>query len=249
MDLRKLDSKKMEYFLKKVDYHKGIETSNLYDSLKNLKYSVEDKVKFILWHWGWTGEERVYSTCLIDKIQEMGFCIPQIAKTIYQQLWLLKIPVKNIFQQGGENFVDYGGTIIFSVNELLWKSMIVHAELLGTKFRETVLPLGIRRNYNGYIRNSSNGWEDPNYDTKGWGLDELYIGDSGKVIGIIDVEYGGYIEVQSENIIDFFAASFGFIQEKICEMGELDNESLTIETIESLMATGKYQQNCLWVKK
>ncbi len=246
MELNELLYPEMKDISDSICYKKSIGAKDLYDKLADLNCPMDDKVKFALQHWGWKNTIRKESEAVIKDARKSGFNIPATIITVYHQFWGLHIPVRNVFRQGGENFIDYGGTVIFDFDGFSWKDMIPNAEMLGVKFRETVLPFGIRHNYNGYSSNLENCWENPNYSAYGWGVDELYIGSGGKIYAIVDVEYGGLIEIEAINILDFFAVSFGFTSACTEEIGEIDIETPVIEEIEDLIEKGIYTQNCLW---
>lgn len=217
-------------------YDNEIQTKNLYKQLQALSIPLEEKVKFILKHWGWSNISSKRGAEKIEEIELSGFVIPQNVKELLNQLYGLRIPVKT------QSLYDkYGGTIVFEVPQK-WENMISSTELLCVHYDDDIMPIGYMLNYNGIPNQRSDGWEDPKYHQRGCEHYDLYLGSSGKVY--FEFVDGDCVGLKGENLINFLANSFGLIPFQEDEVEELtDSELDLIEQIEELYDEGAYKQH------
>lgn len=219
---------------------KNTKTGELYQKVSKLSCSLEDKVKFILQHWGWNGVTREESKVIITKINQTGFTIPINVEQFFEQMCGLHFPRKT---QNTTN--SYGGTLEFWYQDIVdYKDFFIPSECLSVKFDDDIMPIGYMLEYDGYSSNAPSGWEDPYYKAQGCCCSELFLGSSGKVY-LWNLEVSDYIGVEAENLLSFFAVSFGLIKDQ-GEIGDTatDEDIELMEKIENYYKQGIYKQNC-----
>lgn len=246
MNWQPLSSELISAISMEIQYYDGLheKPGALYQRIADFPCDIESRVKFILWHWGWDGARREEAEHMISAISNNRFTIPENIKIFYERFYGSTFPMKKKKIPADE----YGGTLRFRFSEkgdLQLKDWLIGAECLSSKFDDDILPIGYRMNYNGFSSSGQqiNGWEDPNYRSCGaWGY-ELYLGSSGRVY-VWDTEGSDYIGIEAENVISFFASSFGLIPDTERYYGYTsDTDFSEIEKIEKLWDQGQYTQH------
>ena len=237
MNLLPLSELKVSSIAKSIGYSGDkMRTKALYEQLQNQSFPLEDKVKFILRHWGWGNHSSMKASKKIEEIELSGFTIPQNVKEVLLQLYGLRIPIKT-----KDPYDKYGGMIIFEIPPK-WENMISSTELLCVHYDDDIMPIGYMLNYNGGSNQKIDGWEDPKYQSSGYEYYDLYLGRSGQVyFKFVD---GDCIGLKGESLVDFFAKSFGLISFKEEVIEELSSDDFDLlEQIEELCDQGIYKQN------
>lgn len=238
MNLLPLSELKFSSIAKSIEYSGNkMRTKTLYEQLQNQPIPLEDKVKFILRHWGWGNFSSKKANEKIAEIELSGFVIPQNVKELLMQFYGLRVPVKT-----KDPYDKYGGIVIFEIPKK-WESMISSTELLCVHYDDDIMPIGYMLNYNGASNQKIDGWEDPQYQSCGYEYYDLYLGSSGQVyFQFVD---GDCIGIKGESLVDFFAKSFGLITFKEDVIEELNNDDFDLlEQIDELYDQGTYKQNC-----
>lgn len=224
---------------------KNIKAGELYQKVSKISCSLEDKVKFILQHWGWNGATRAESKLIITKINQTGFTIPINVEQFFEQMCGLCLPRKT------QNTTDSsGGTLEFWHQDIVdYEDFFIPSECLSVKFDDDILPIGYLSEYSGYSSNAPDGWENPHYKAQGCCCSDLFLGSSGKVY-LWNLEVSDYIGVEAEDLLSFFAVSFGLIKDQGA-IGDTatDNDIELIEKIENCYKQGNYKQNCFRMRK
>lgn len=245
MDFKPLKPDEFAAIARAIGYDKeSCRAGRLYSKLENLDWNLEQKVKFILQHWGWDGSCRDEGKIVILEIEDLNFTVPENIKEFYRQFFGLTLPSK----KDSEPADEYGGALrlkFLEKTDLTLRDWLIGAECLGARFDDDVLPMGYMLDYNGYSLSGQkiDGWEDPNYPFVGAFLDELYLGSSGRVY-LWGTEFSDYIAVEADSLLNFFASSFGLIPRTVQSRGYAGEEDVAVmEKIEELWDSGEYRQN------
>lgn len=211
----------------------------LYSQIATLDCLLENKVKFILQHWGWNGLHRAESNYIISAIKDTGLPIPENIKTFYEQLYSLIFPIKK------EKIpIDkYGGALRLRLSEesdILLKDWLIGAKCLSARFNDDIFPIGYRLNYNGFSPRQVDGWENPFYCPSGAWSYELHLGNSGRVY-IWDTEVSDYIGIEADDVLSFFASAFGLIPDTERSAGYTSD--IDFERMESIEKLWSQEQN------
>lgn len=245
MDWFPLEDSKIEKIIKTIDYAgQNMSTDELYQRVSNVSCNMEDKVKFILWHWGWNGTSRKEGITMISQIKKLGFAFPPNVQIFLEQMYGLLLPVKKLRKENLQKDV-YGGVLRFRYPKIIWKDILIGSECLSVKFDDDILLIGDRLDYNGYSKSGQkiNGWEDPNYKSCGAWDYELHLGSSGRVY-FWDTEISDCIGIEAHDLLSFFASAFGFILDTEQIYGYTSEEDFELmEQIEKLWNQGLYKQN------
>ena len=95
MDWNPLKQDEVNFIAASIKYDKlQCKAGELYSQIATLDCFLENKVKFILQHWGWNGLHRAESNYIISAIRDTGLSIPENIKTFYEQLYGLTLPIK-----------------------------------------------------------------------------------------------------------------------------------------------------------
>ena len=239
MDWMPLTSDKVTLIADAIGYTGQAEKASvLYENLTSVKYVLEDKVKFILSHWGWNGTVKEKAINLIAEINKMGFSVPSFAETVLKQLYGLRIPSKT-----QSPYDEFGETIVFELHDD-FSHLLSTAELLSIKYNDDiVIPIGYMLNYCGSKNSLIDAWENPNNRPQGYYEEYgLFLGSSGKVY--FDFVDGDLIGIRGDNFIEFLANSCGLIPYTHEEDDdELTSEDLELmEEIDDLQERGIYRQ-------
>lgn len=239
MDWMPLTSDKVKSISDAIGYVEQTEkASALYQNLMLVKCSLEDKVKFLLLHWGWDGTVKERAISLIAEINNMGFSVPSYTETVLKQLYGLRIPSKT-----QSPYDEFGETIVFELPHD-FSNLLSTAELLSIKYDDgIVMPIGYMLNYCDSRNSLKDAWENPNSKPQGYYEKyDLFLGSSGKVY--FDFVDGDLIGIRSDDFLEFLANSFGLIP----FTHEEDDVVLTsedlelIEEIDDLQEQGVYRQ-------
>lgn len=247
MDWNPLKPGTFRFISESIGYEgRKTKTGELYQKVSKLSCSLEDKVKFILRHWGWNGSVREEAKYIMSKINDVGFTIPIHAEQFFEQMYGLFLPMKKTVR---DLEISYGGTLCFRYLPYFEDDFFIFSECLSVKFDDDIIPIGCMFDYNGYSLNALDGWEDPYYVSSGAWCYELYLGNSGKFY-FEDQVISDYVGVEAENLLLFFASAFGLIenQEETGER-ETDEDYERMELIEQLYKEGKYRQNYFRIKE
>ena len=88
MNLLPLSELKFSSIAKSIEYSGSkMRTKTLYEQLQNQPIPLEDKVKFILRHWGWGNFSSKKANEKIAEIELSGFVIPQNVKELFMQFY------------------------------------------------------------------------------------------------------------------------------------------------------------------
>lgn len=220
-----------------IAYNDGkIKTKVLYEQLQKIPIPLEDKVKFILMHWGWDGVLHEEALERLREIKLSGFVMPQNVVDLLKQLYGLRIPIKT-----QDPYDKYGGTLVFEFLKK-WENMVSSSEFLSMKYDDNIMPIGYILNYNGRTNQLVSGWENPNYQSTGYERYDLYHGSSGRVY--FEFVDGDCVGLKGESLDDFFEKSFGLIPFKEDVVEELTGDDMgLIEHIDELYDQGAYKQN------
>lgn len=212
--------------------------SVLYQNLMLMNCNLEDKVKFLLSHWGWNGTVKEKALSLITEINKIGFSIPSYTETVLKQLYGLRIPSKT-----QSPYDEFGETIVFELPHD-FSNLLSTAELLSIKYHDDiVIPIGYMLNYCDPKNSSIDAWENPNSKPQGYyERYDLFLGSSGKVY--FEFVDGDIIGIRGDDFIEFLANSCGLIPYKHEEDDdELTSEDLELmEEIDDLQKQGIYRQ-------
>ncbi len=208
MDWEPLEPSAYRFISEAIQYDgNNIKAGELYQKVSALSCSLEDKVKFILQHWGWDGTVRVEGKFIMSKINGAGFTIPVHIEQFFEQMYGLHLPRKTQSDR-----TPYGGTLEFWYQDIIdYEDFFIPSECLSVKFDDDIMPIGYLLEYGGYSSNVLDGWEDPYYDSSGEWSYELYLGNSGKFY-FWDRTTSDYVGVEAENLLSFFASAFGLIE-------------------------------------
>lgn len=241
-----LADSKIEDISKLIDYSgKDMRAGELYRKIADIPYCIEDKVKFVLRHWGWDGTQREESYLPLTQISNIGFTIPSSIITFFYQMYGLVIPMKKIKEHEPHN---NGGTIRFRYPEIGWEDILIGSECLSAKFNEAIIYVGSIIDYNGFTHLKGQTWENPDCKTNGWSY-EIHIGSSGRVY-TWDTETSDCIWIEAEDILSFFASAFGLTFDSSRVYGYTSDVDFDVmEKIENLWKQGIYKQNYFRAEK
>ena len=211
-------------------------TGILYRRLAALDCGMDEKVRFILGRWGWDGRPRPDAEMWMAEIRDGGFPVPESAAEALRQLWGLRLPGKT-----QKPWDEFGCTLEFRPFDS-WKDMAGQAEMLGVKYDDMVIPVGLMKRYGGWSLSGQerDGWEDPDFDTDKYDALDLFCGESSRIYSQ-SMSYADYVTVEAGDWTAFFASQFGLCaypghtDDVTCEEMEL------WDRIDRLYAEGDYR--------
>ena len=239
MDWMPLTNDKVTLIADAIGYAGQAEkASTLYQNLKSAKCALEDKVKFLLSHWGWNGVVKARAIAFITEINKMGFSVPSNIETSLKQVYGLRIPSKT-----QSPYDEFGETIVFELPDD-FSHLLSTAEFLSLKYNDgIVIPIGYMLNYCESKNSSIDLWENPNCKPQGYYEEyRLFLGSSGKVY--FDFVDGDLVGIRGDDFIEFLANSCGLIPyTHEADDDELTSEDLELmEEIDDLQEQGMYRQ-------
>lgn len=246
MNWEPLEPSRLRAISQEIQYKgKGTGTEELYQRVAALSCSLEDKVKFILRHWGWDGTVRIEGSFVMSKIGRAGLTIPMQLEPFFEQLYGLCLPRKTRSDK-----TPYGGTVRFWYQDIIdYEDFYIPSECLSVRFDDDILPIGCLLEYGGYPENRPNGWEDPHYACRGCCCSDLFLGSSGRIY-LWNMEVSDDISIEAEDLLTFLAVSFGLIEAPEVYGGIAADEDIElIERIEELVRAGKYRPNEFRIKR
>ena len=237
MDWMPLTSDKIASISDAIQYAGQEEkASTLYQNLTSIKCGLEDKVKFLLLHWGWNGTVKEQALTFIAEIHKMGFSVPSNIEAVLEQLYGLRIPSKTQSQ-----YDEFGETIVFELRDD-FSYLLSTAELLSIKYNDgVVIPIGYMLNYCDSKSSLIDAWESPNSKPQGYYEEYgLFMGSSGKIY--FDFVDGDMVGIRGNDFIEFLANSCGLI----LYIHEEDDDELTSEDLELMEAIADLQEQGIY---
>lgn len=225
MNWRPLDNSKIENISKLIGYSgKDMSASELYRRTADIPYCIEDKVKFILRHWGWDGELKKDGIQKTKEIMELGFCFPDNVYFCITNLYGLKMETLTRSSLG----TVYDGTLAFELPSFISDDLdydLIRAEILGVKYQDTIMP----------ISHYTSKYEDDNI---------VFLGKRGEIYEIAPA-YSEYSRIMANNLLDYLAICFG-LQIWMEDQSSIDvlseEEWDTLDQIEELFSQCEYRQ-------
>lgn len=210
---------------KGLGYTSEWKPSVLFEMLENTNYSIEEKVGFILYRYGWNGHKRTISN-IFAQSKEYQSLIFDSGKQFIEQFYNLIFPCKNRFSRSGSHVWI----------KFLWEPVVTTG--VSTHFGEKVMSIGVERYFDGYENdNIIDCWENITISPDNLEFDEvsLYLGESGKVYWLC--YDGDSLGVAADNLLEFFSIRFSFTEDKH------HYDAHTTWTVEDLKAMRDYQKH------
>ncbi len=162
---------------------------DIYEELRTLKYSVEDKVKFCLYLNGWNSAIREDGLKAIDDMSIFGHYIFPAGEAFLKQFGGMSIKGMKFppwFPKGTTEISSYDYYIDITKEVDIWE--ISFLEILQTKKNELLIPIASEERI--------------------WTIPNLYLSETGKVYSCSE----GQIGVEAPNLLSYFAQIFGFVE-------------------------------------
>lgn len=167
----------------------------LYGRLKDADLPMEEKVRIILRHYGWTGKPRPEAEPVLKAMKAEKITLFPLAQSVIEQFYGLKYPYRSTLSPiGGHLWFD------FAINS----DTALSLEVFSLKYHDRCVPIANL----GYSKDS---WEGLTATTRAT-IDfvvEYYLGESGKVYFYSGISL--LCGVAEQNLLEFFAVCFGLI--------------------------------------
>jgi hypothetical protein len=188
---------------KQLGYTSEWRPSFLFKKLEKSTYSMEEKVGFVFYCYGWNGYKRTISNTS-DQVKDYNApIIFSSGKRFIEQFDNLIFPCKNRSSKSGSHV-----WVKFMCKPVITAGMSAH-------FNEQVVPVGVERCFDGYEDdNIENCWEDITISSDNLDFDEisLYLGESGKVYWFC--YDGDSLGIAADSLLEFFSVRFSLAEDK-----------------------------------
>ena len=188
---------------KQLGYTSKWKPSFLFETLKKSNYSMEEKVGFVLYCYGWNGHRCIISSASAQ-VKEYDISMFSRGKQFVEQLDNLIFPCKNSLTKSGSHV-----WVTLSPKPVITAGVSAH-------FNEHVIPIGMERYFDGYEDdNITNCWENTTISPANLDFDQvsLFLGKGGKVYWLC--YDGDSLGVAADNLLHFFSVRFSFEEDKL----------------------------------
>jgi len=178
-----------------IEYQENERPSVLFQKLSQSQISLENKVAFVLYRYGWRIDNQQSPTDL-EKAQKAHYPIFAAGKQFIKQFDGLIFPSKCLSS-------NYGSHIL---TKFIWKPVLM--EGVSHHFRDRVIFMGVERLFEGFVENPINCWENIliSPDDIDFDFVDLYLGESGKIYW--HCYDGDTLGIAANSILEFFSMKF-----------------------------------------